>query len=126
MSEELIRYSKEELKEFEELLLSKMETAKSELANYRNALTRKNDTGTTATTGGNHSLESGAETAQKEHLNQLAARQSSYIKNLEFALIRIKNGTYGVCSVSGKLISKERLRAVPHTTQSIESKKNQP
>ncbi len=125
MSEEKQYYTKEELKEFEDLLNTNLEKARKELETYRAALSKKNDTGTSATTGGNFSLESGAETAEKEHLNQLASRQSSYIKNVENALIRIKNGTYGVCSVSGKLISKERLRAVPHTTQSIEAKKAQ-
>ena len=122
MSEEKKRYSKEELKEFEVLLLSKLEAAKKELAITKSALTRKDDTGTASTTGGNFSLESGAETAQKESLNQVAVRQSSFVKNLENALIRIKNGTYGICSTSGNLISKERLLAVPHTTQSIAEK----
>ena len=67
-------------------------------------------------------MEDGADTMEKESMNQLAARQQKFIINLENALVRIKNGTYGVCSVTGKLISKERLRAVPHTTQSIEAK----
>ena len=125
MSEEKKRYSKDELKEFEALLLSKLEVAKKELAISKAALTRKDDTGTTSTTGGNFSLESGAETAEKESLNQLAGRQSTYVKNLEYALIRIKNGTYGICATSGDLISKERLMAVPHTTQSIAAKNNQ-
>lgn len=125
MSEKKQFYTKEELKEFEDLLNANLEKAKKELDTYRSALSRKNDTGTSSTTGANFSLESGPETAEKEHLNQLASRQSSYIKNIENALIRIKNGSYGICSVSGVLISKERLRAVPHTTQSIEAKKAQ-
>jgi RNA polymerase-binding transcription factor DksA len=121
---EKVRYSSEDLAEFEELLNNKLAAAKRELETYKNSLSRKNDEGTSNTTGGNYSLESGAETAEKEALNQLAARQSKYVKNLENALIRIKNSTYGVCQVTGKLISKERLRAVPHTTESIEAKKS--
>ena len=67
-------------------------------------------------------LEDGAETSQKESVNELAARQQKFINNLSNALIRIKNGTYGLCKVTGKLIPKERLRAVPHTMLSIEAK----
>ena len=67
-------------------------------------------------------LEDGAETAEKENLSQLAARQLKYITNLENALVRIRNRTYGICTVTGKLIPKDRLIAVPHTTQSIEAK----
>ena len=70
-------------------------------------------------------MEDGAETAEKENLNQLAVRQMKFAKNLENALMRIKNGTYGVCIDSGKLISKERLRLVPHTQHSIEAKLKQ-
>ncbi len=124
MSTDKSRYSSEELEEFEELILQKLERAKKELNTLVSALSRKNDSGTSSTTGALVSLEDGAETAEKEKLNQLAVRQQKFIKNLEDALVRIKNGTYGVCSVTGKLISKERLRAVPHTTQSIEAKLN--
>jgi DnaK suppressor protein len=125
MSTEKTRYSTEELKEFEELLLNKLESAKVEYQQYLDELTgRKTEVGNT-TSGGYYSMENGQESEEKESLNRLAARQSKYIKNLEFALIRIKNGTYGVCSDTGKLISKDRLRAVPHTTQSIEAKLKQ-
>ena len=123
--EEKTRYSKEELKEFEELLNNKLDAAKKEYKTYVDELSGKNDEGTSSTTGAYHSLENGSETLEKESINGLAARQSKYIKNLEFALIRIKNGTYGICKDTGKLISKDRLRAVPHTTQSIEAKKKQ-
>ncbi len=117
------RYSEEELKEFEKLILEKLEKAREEYKILKDTLNRTNDEGTDATSGGNTKvLEDGAETAEKENLSQLAARQQKYITNLENALIRIKNGTYGICSVTGKLISKERLIAVPHTTQSIEAK----
>ena len=117
------RYSDEELREFEKLILEKLEKAKSEYKILKDTLSRDNDAGTDATSGGNTKvLEDGAETAEKENLSQLAARQQKFITNLENALVRIKNSTYGICSVTGKLISKERLIAVPHTTQSIEAK----
>ena len=117
------RYSDNELLEFETLIKSKMEKAKEEFRILKETLNRNNDAGTDSTSGGNTKvLEDGAETAEKENLSQLAARQLKYITNLENALVRIKNRTYGICSVTGKLISKERLIAVPHTTQSIEAK----
>jgi RNA polymerase-binding transcription factor DksA len=117
------RYNDDELKEFETLINGKLEKARSEFKILKETLNRNNDEGTDSTSGGNTKvLEDGAETAEKENLSQLAARQLKYISNLENALIRIKNGTYGICSVTGKLIPKERLIAVPHTTQSIEAK----
>ncbi len=117
------RYSEDELKEFDVLINGKLNKAREEFKILKDTLTRTNDAGTDSTSGGNTKvLEDGAETAEKENLSQLAARQLKYITNLENALIRIKNGTYGICSVTGKLISKERLIAVPHTTQSIEAK----
>lgn len=121
--EDKTRYSEEELKEFEKLILEKLEKARAEYRILKETLNRNNDEGTDATSGGNTKvLEDGAETAEKENLSQLAARQQKYILNLENALVRIKNGTYGICTVTGKLIPKERLLAVPHTTQSIEAK----
>lgn len=117
------RYTDEELKEFETLINGKLDKARAEFKILKETLNRNNDEGTDSTSGGNTKvLEDGAETAEKENLSQLAARQLKYISNLENALIRIKNGTYGICSVTGKLIPKERLIAVPHTTQSIEAK----
>lgn len=117
------RYSDTELKEFEVLINEKLEKARGEYKILKDTLSRDNDSGTDATSGGNTKvLEDGAETAEKENLSQLAARQQKFIANLENALVRIKNGTYGICTVTGKLISKERLIAVPHTTQSIEAK----
>jgi RNA polymerase-binding transcription factor DksA len=122
-SQDKTRYNDEELKEFQVLINRKLEKAKEEYKILKETLNRNNDEGTDATSGGNTKvLEDGAETAEKENLSQLAARQQKYITNLENALVRIKNGTYGICSVTGKLISKERLIAVPHTTQSIEAK----
>ncbi len=123
MSQDKTRYSEDELKEFQVLINRKLEKAREEYKILKETLNRNNDEGTDATSGGNTKvLEDGAETAEKENLSQLAARQQKYITNLENALVRIKNGTYGICSVTGKLISKERLIAVPHTTQSIEAK----
>jgi RNA polymerase-binding transcription factor DksA len=117
------RYSEDELKEFETLIVKKLDKAREEFRILKETLNRNNDAGTDATSGGNTKvLEDGAETAEKENLSQLAARQQKYIMNLENALVRIKNGTYGICTVTGKLIPKERLIAVPHTTQSIEAK----
>ncbi len=122
-SDDKTRYSEEELKEFETLILGKLDKAREEFRILKETLNRNNDAGTDSTSGGNTKvLEDGAETAEKENLSQLAARQLKYITNLENALVRIKNGTYGICSVTGKLIPKERLIAVPHTTQSIEAK----
>lgn len=117
------RYSDNELKEFESLILGKLEKSKEEFRILKETLNRNNDAGTDSTSGGNTKvLEDGAETAEKENLSQLASRQLKYITNLENALVRIKNRTYGICTVTGKLIPKERLIAVPHTTQSIEAK----
>jgi len=123
LADERTKYSEEELVEFEALIKGKLLKAKDEYKILKETLNRNNDEGTDATSGGNTKvLEDGAETAEKENLSQLAARQQKYILNLENALVRIKNGTYGICSVTGKLIPKERLIAVPHTTQSIEAK----
>jgi RNA polymerase-binding transcription factor DksA len=123
MPDDKTRYSDDELKEFEALIYSKLGKAKEEFNILKDTLNRNNDAGTDSTSGGNTKvLEDGAETAEKENLSQLAARQLKYITNLENALVRIKNRTYGICTVTGKLIPKDRLIAVPHTTQSIEAK----
>ncbi|GHE54019.1 MULTISPECIES: TraR/DksA C4-type zinc finger protein [Roseivirga] len=119
---EKTRYSESELKEFEALILDKIEKAKNELAELKKSLTKSGDTGEDITNNSTKVLEDGADTLEKENLNQLAARQQKFINNLENALIRIKNGTYGICVDTGKLISKERLKAVPHTMHSIEAK----
>ena len=122
---EKTRYTEDELKEFEALINDKLEKAHAELDYIKQSITKSGDSGTDSTYGNVKTLEDGADTAEKESLNQLAARQQKFIQNLDNALIRIKNGTYGICSASGKLISKERLRAVPHTTMSIDAKLNQ-
>lgn len=122
MSEEKLRYSREELIEFEDLITEKLNNAKKEVSFIKETLSRRNDSGTNNTASSSKLLEDGADTAEKESLNQLASRQLKFIQQLENALIRIKNGTYGVCIGTGKLIPKERLRAVPHTQHSIEAK----
>lgn len=122
---EKTRYTEDELVEFEELILSKIEKAKNELSILKGSLNRSNDEGTDSTAGNTKVLEDGADTAEKENISQLAARQQKFINNLEDALIRIKNGTYGICRETGNLISKDRLKAVPHTTLSIEAKLKQ-
>ena len=123
--EEKTKYSENELKEFEALIVEKLDKAKIELKVLKGTLNRSDEEGTDTTSGNTKVLEDGADTAEKENLSQLAGRQQKFINNLENALIRIKNGTYGICSITGKLISKERLMAVPHTTQSIEAKLSQ-
>ena len=115
-------YSQEELKEFEEIILKKLSSAKEELGMLKESLSKKNDSGTDNTAPTSKLLEDGADTLERESLSQLAARQQKFVINLENALVRIKNGTYGICVDTGKLISKERLRAVPHTMHSIEAK----
>ena len=122
--EEKTRYSAEELKEFEQIIDDKLTKAKEELENIKSVLSRKDDPGTDNTVGSTKVLEDGADTAEKENLSQLAARQQKFIIQLENAKARIKNGTYGICIDTGKLIPKERLRAVPHTMHSIEAKLN--
>ena len=115
-------YSQDELKEFEEIINNKLRSAKEELHMLKDTISKKNDSGTDGTASTSKLLEDGADTLERESMNQLAGRQQKFIINLENALIRIKNGTYGVCVDTGKLISKERLRAVPHTMHSIEAK----
>lgn len=115
-------YSQEELKEFEDLINDKLNIAKEELNSLKETLSKRNDSGTDNTASTSKLLEDGADTLERENLSQLAARQQKFIINLENALRRIKNGTYGVCVDTGKLISKDRLRAVPHTMHSIEAK----
>ncbi len=120
--EEKTRYSTEELKEFEKIIDEKLNKAKEELEYIKSTLSRKDDPGTDNTVGSTKVLEDGADTIEKENLSQLAARQQKFINQLENAKARIKNGTYGICIDTGKLIPKERLRAVPHTMHSIEAK----
>ena len=119
------RYSDTELLEFKELITDKLNSAKEELLNLTNSLSSPNKNGTDDTAGTYKTLEDGSATLEKESLNQLAARQKKFIENLEAALVRIENKTYGICRETGKLIQKERLRAVPHATLSMEAKLKQ-
>lgn len=125
MAAEKNRYSDSELQEFKDLILQKLEDARRELSNLQSQLNSSNEHGTDDTASTFKVLEDGSDTLAKEEAGQLAARQRKFIEQLENALIRIENKTYGICRVTGKLIPKERLRAVPHTTQSIEAKLNQ-
>ena len=122
---EKTRYSDEELEEFRAIIAEKLEAAKGEYENLRATVmnTDGNDTGDTSPTFKN--MEEGASTLSKEDAGRLAQRQMKFIQNLQAALIRIENKTYGVCRETGKLIPKERLRAVPHATLSIEAKEGQ-
>ena len=119
------RYSDAELQEFKELLLDKLRIAKEELNSLASSLSTPNANGTDDTAGTYKTLEDGSATLEKESINQLAARQKKFIEQLEAALVRIENKTYGICRETGKLIQKERLRAVPHTTLSMEAKMKQ-
>jgi DnaK suppressor protein len=125
MATEKTRYSDKELQEFKDIIHKKLEDARKELANLQAALNSSNDHGTDDTASTFKVLEDGSDTLAKEEAGQMAARQKKFIEQLENALIRIENKTYGLCRVTGKLIPKERLRAVPHTTQSIEAKLQQ-
>lgn len=120
-----IRYSDSDLAEFEGLILEKLKLAKENLDELQKALSHQDDNSTDDTAPTFKMMEDGSETMSREETAQLAARQQKFILNLENALLRIKNKTYGVCRVTGKLIPKERLRLVPHATMSIEAKNQQ-
>jgi DnaK suppressor protein len=122
---EKTRYSDSELQEFKTLLLDKVRGAREELNALASSLSNPNLNGTDDTAGTYKTLEDGSATLEKESINQLAARQKKFIDQLEAALVRIENKTYGICRETGKLIQKERLRAVPHTTLSMEAKLKQ-
>lgn len=119
------RYSDEELQEFKEIILNKLKKAERDLKLLTEAYTNSDSAGTSDTSPTFKVLEEGYQVLSKEENSRLAARQQKFITNLENALIRIENKSYGVCRVSGKLISKERLRSVPHATLSIAAKLKQ-
>jgi RNA polymerase-binding protein DksA len=125
METKTLRYSDQDLAEFKSLILHKINIAKQELENITTSLNSSNSNGTDDTAGAYQSLEDGAATLEKESLHQLAARQKKFIEQLDAALLRIENKTYGICRVTGELIQKERLKAVPHTTLSIQAKMRQ-
>jgi DnaK suppressor protein len=122
---ETLRYSDAELLEFKEIITKKLDSAKEEYRYLVNQIKHENENGTDDTGSAYVAIDDGSASQQKESVSQLAARQQKFIDSLETALVRIENKTYGICRVTGKLISKDRLRIVPHTTQSIEAKKNQ-
>jgi DnaK suppressor protein len=119
---EKTRYSDDELQEFKDIILKKLASSREEFNTLQKSLKDGNENGTDSTNNNYLTLDDGADTFEKENTTQLAARLMKFIQNLEAALVRIENKTYGVCKTTGKLIPKERLRAVPHTTQSIEAK----
>lgn len=119
------RYSDSELVEFKDLIHEKIRAAREEFLSLAGSLSSSNANGTDDTAASGKTLEDGSATLEKESINQLAARQKKFIDQLEAALNRIENKTYGICRETGKLIPKERLRAVPHTTLSMEAKLKQ-
>ncbi len=123
--EEKTRFSDEELAEFKAIIEAKLVKARNDLQLLTEAYTNANEHDTNDTSPTFKVLEEGYQVLSKEENSRLAARQSKFIQNLENALIRIENKTYGICRVTGKLISKERLRSVPHATLSIEAKNQQ-
>jgi RNA polymerase-binding protein DksA len=120
--EEKNRYSDEELLEFKEIITQKLEKANAELDILRSAVTQGESNDTQDTSPTFKILEEGTSTLSKEEAVRLAQRQQKFIKHLEAALVRIDNKTYGICRETGKLIPKERLKAVPHATLSVEAK----
>ena len=119
---EKARYSDEELQEFKEIILAKLEKATKDYELLKSNVMNSDGNDTTDTSPTFKVLEEGANTLGKEEAGQLAQRQLKFIQKLKAALVRIENKTYGVCRVTGKLIPKERLRAVPHATLAIEAK----
>ena len=122
---EKLRYTDEELAEFKQIILEKLEKAKQDYELLKSAITHSESNDTEDTSPTFKVLEEGAATLSKEEAGRLAQRQLKFIQHLQAALVRIENKTYGICRVTGKLIQKERLRAVPHATLSIDAKQNQ-
>ena len=119
------RYSDEELQEFKELIQAKLDKARKDFDILKAAITNTEGNDTQDTSPTFKVLEEGASILSKEEAGRLAQRQAKFISHLETALIRIEHKTYGICRETGRLISKERLRAVPHATLSIDAKNNQ-
>lgn len=116
------RYSDEELEEFRQIILAKLEIANNDYQSIMDQITRRGDNGTDDTQPTYHTLEEGSEMQSQETLMNMAVRAQKFIQGLKAALVRIDNKTYGICRETGKLIPKERLRMVPHATLSIEAK----
>lgn len=117
-----LRYSDSDLKEFEALINEKLKQARQDLDQLKRSLSHQDDNSTEDTSPTFKMMEDGSETLGREETAQLAARQEKFIRNLDHALMRIKNKTYGICRETGKLIAKERLKLVPHATLSMEAK----
>jgi DnaK suppressor protein len=125
MSEqEKTRYTQEELQEFKEIILKKLDKAKTDYDLYKSLLSHEDTNDIMDTSPTFKVLEEGASVLSKEEIGKIAQRQAKFIKHLEAALVRIETNTYGICRETGKLIPKERLRAVPHATLSVEAKLN--
>ena len=122
MVEERLRYSDADLAEFKQVILKKLEQARADYELLRETITQSSGNDTQDTSPTFKVLEEGAATLSKEETGRLAAHQVKFIRNLEMALVRIENKTYGVCKTTGKLIPKERLLRVPHATDCIEAK----
>lgn len=118
----LIKYNDTDLNEFRELISRKLDAAKKELAYLQGLITRKDEMGGDNDDARYMTMEDGSMSMEREQLSQMASRQITYIDHLEKAMMRIENKTYGICRVTGKLIDKARLRAVPHATLSLEAK----
>jgi RNA polymerase-binding transcription factor DksA len=123
--DEKTTYTKDELAEFKQLILAKIESAQDDLDVLRAATANDSDNGTEDTSPTFKQFEEGSSTLSKEENIKLAERQAKFIRSLNNALIRIENKTYGICRITGKLIAKERLKLVPHATLSIEAKNAQ-
>jgi RNA polymerase-binding transcription factor DksA len=119
------RYSDEELLEFKELIVKKLKLAQNDYELYRNSINQSDGNDIADTSPTFKVLEEGAATLSKEEAGKLAQRQLKFIQHLQAALVRVENKTYGICRDTGKLIAKERLRAVPHATLSIDAKNSQ-
>ena len=125
MENERQKYGEADLKEFKELILNKISKAENDLLLINESLLNNKNNGTDDTSPTFKAFEEGAETLSKEQNAILAGRQEKFLRDLKNALIRIENKTYGVCRITGKLIPKDRLKAVPHATLSIEAKNMQ-
>ena len=125
MAETKAKYSEEDLKEFKEIIDKKIAQAEEDLELLQSAFKNDANNGTDDTSPSFKSFDEGSDVMNKEKNVQLAIRQEKFIRDLKNALLRIENGTYGICRVTGKLIQKERLKLVPHATLSIEAKRKQ-
>ena len=123
MTKEKNRYGDADLEEFRSIIEKKLGEAREDLLILKGSLSHKDDHGTDDTGRSFNMMEDGAETLMREENAQLASRTEKFITNLEHALVRINNKTYGICRKTGKLINKARLKLVPHATLSIEAKK---